>query len=251
MGKVIIDTSETTLEPISLIGKKAGSCWGAEIYDYEKNFKRGIDCIQSGHGRALEYPNIIMTLDGYSARVIRELYTHIGGAPTRLQASTRYINYKSFDYITPPKIANFDKSKTQSHTCASPQEIYKSVIDTIESGMTALEQYGLPREDIAMLLPLCMTTKVELKVNLRELIQIFNQRLCTRAYWEFRELMNDIKKALIEYGKSYWNGDVPCDRNEWELVAKYLFVPKCIKDGVCYEKYSCGRAPKAERKEFN
>ena len=251
MGKVIIDTSETTLEPISLIGKKAGSCWGADIYEYEKNFKRGIDCIQSGHGRALEYPNITMTLDGYSARVIRELYTHIGGSPTRLQASTRYIDYKDFNYITPPKIANFNKDNVPNHTCASPQEIYASVIDTIECGIMALEEYGLPREDIAMLLPLCMATKVELKVNLRELVQIFNQRLCTRAYWEFRELMNDIKKALIEYGNSYWNGDVPFDRNEWELVAKHLFVPKCIKDGVCYEKYSCGRAPKAERKEFN
>ena len=48
---------------------------------------------------------------------------------------------------------------------------------------------------------------VELKVNLRELIQIFNQRLCTRAYWEFRELMTDIKNALIEEG----------NRNEVEI----------------------------------
>lgn len=249
MGRVIID-QETTVAPIVMIGEKAGSCWGADIHDREKNFKRGIDCIQSGHGRALEFPNIIMTLDGYSARVIRELYTHIGGAPTRLQASTRYVNYKNFDYITPPKIANFDINKVPNHTCASPQEIYASVIDTIECGIMALEQYGLPREDIAMLLPLCMTTKVEIKVNLRELIQIFNQRLCTRAYWEFRELMNDIKNALIEYGKNYWDY-LPGVINEWELIAKHLFVPKCIKDGVCYEKYSCGRAPKAEQKEFN
>jgi thymidylate synthase (FAD) len=249
MGKVIID-QETTISPIVMIGEKAGSCWGADIMDREKNFKRGVDCIQSGHGRALEFPNIIMTLDGYSARVIRELYTHIGGAPTRLQSSTRYIDYKGFDYVTPPKIANFDKSKVPNHTCSSPQSIYANVIRTIESGMVALEKYGLPREDIAMLLPLCMATKVELKVNLRELIQIFNQRLCTRAYWEFRELMTDIKNALIEYGKSYWDY-LPGARNEWELIAKHLFVPKCEKDGVCYEKYSCGRAPKAERKEFN
>ena len=249
MGKVIID-QETTVAPIVMIGEKAGSCWGADIYDREKNFKRGVDCIQSGHGRALEFPNIIMTLEGYSARVIRELYTHIGGAPTRLQSSTRYIDYKDFDYITPPKIANFDKSKVPNHTCASPQEIYASVISSIEHGMMALEEYGLPREDIAMLLPLCMATKVEIKVNLRELIQIFNQRLCTRAYWEFRELMNDIKNALIEYGRNYWDY-LPGVINEWELIAKHLFVPKCIKDGVCYEKYSCGRAPKAERKEFN
>lgn len=249
MGQVIID-QETTVAPIVMIGEKAGSCWGADIYDREKNFKRGIDCIQSGHGRALEFPNIIMTLEGYSARVIRELYTHIGGAPTRLQSSTRYINYKDFEYVTPPKIKNFDLSKVVNQTCESPQEIYNSIMNTISQGMIALENYGIPREDIAMLLPLGMTTKVEIKVNLRELIQIFNQRACTRAYWEFRELMNDIKEALIEYGRSYWDY-LPEAHNEWELIAKHLFVPKCEKDGVCYEKYSCGRAPKAERKSFN
>jgi hypothetical protein len=62
--------------------------------------------------------------------------------------------------------------------------------------------------------------------------------------------MNDIKNALIEYGKSYWDY-LPGYINEWGLIAKHLFVPKCVKDGVCYEKYSCGRAPKAKRKEFN
>lgn len=249
MGKVIIDP-ETTVSPIVMIGEKAGACWGADILNREKNFKRGVDCIQSGHGRALEFPNIIMTLEGYSARVIRELYTHIGGAPTRLQASTRYIDYSDFTYVTPHKIANFDRSKVPNHTCSAPQEIYAETMSHILSAIEALEKYGIPREDTAMLLPLGMTTTVVFKVNLRELIQIFNQRLCTRAYWEFRELMNDIKNALIEYGKEYWNY-LPGVTNEWELIAKHLFVPKCEKDGVCYEKYSCGRAPKAERKEFN
>ena len=249
MGKVIIDMETTTI-PISLIGEMAGLCWGADITDKEKNYKRGVDCIQSGHGRTLEYPNIIMTLDGYSARVIREFYTHIGGAPTRLQASTRYIDYKDFKYVTPPKIANFDLSKVPNHTCSSPQEIYDGVMKHVCQALEALEYCGIPREDSAMILPLAMTTKVVVKVNLRELVQIFNQRLCTRAYWEFRELMNDIKNALVEYGDAYWNY-LPGFVNEWGAIAKHLFVPKCVKDGVCYEKYSCGRAPKAERKEFN
>lgn len=249
MGKVIID-QETTVAPIVMIGEKAGSCWGADIFDKEKNFKRGVDCIQSGHGRALEFPNIIMTLEGYSARVIRELYTHIGGAPTRLQASTRYINYKDFEYVTPPKIKNFPKEKIANFTCSGPLAIYEQTMRVISENMQSLEKYGIPKEDIAMMLPLGMTTKVEFKCNLRELIQIFNQRLCTRAYWEFRELMTDIKNALIEYGNSYWDY-LPGFVNEWELIAKNLFVPKCEKDGVCYEKYCCGRTPKAERKEFN
>ena len=102
MGKVII-LPETSEKPITLIGTRAGICWGADISDAAKNYKRGLDCIRSGHGRTFEYVNVEVVLDGYSARVIREWYTHIGGSPTRLQASTRYIDYGAFAYVTPPK----------------------------------------------------------------------------------------------------------------------------------------------------
>ena len=101
MGTVTI-LKETTKNPLTLIGERAGVCWGADTGSPEKNRKRGIDCIESGHGRTLEFVNVEMVLDGYSARVIREWYTHIGGAPTRLQASTRYIDYGDFEYVTPP-----------------------------------------------------------------------------------------------------------------------------------------------------
>ena len=103
MGKITI-LSGTTLNPISKIGLMAGVCWGSDTSDPDKNYQRGMDCIQSGHGRTLEFVNVEMILDGYSARVIREWYTHIGGAPTRLQASTRYIDYGKFGYVIPPSL---------------------------------------------------------------------------------------------------------------------------------------------------
>ena len=86
----------TTKTPLQMIGEMAGICWGSDIEDQKKNYKRAIDCIESGHGRVIEFPDVYMELSGYSAKVIRELYTHIGGQPTRLQASTRYINYTNF-----------------------------------------------------------------------------------------------------------------------------------------------------------
>lgn len=39
MGKVIIQ-EETTKYPITLIGKRAGVCWGADISDDEKIRRR-------------------------------------------------------------------------------------------------------------------------------------------------------------------------------------------------------------------
>ena len=141
MGQIII-LPETTKDPISLIGRRAGVCWGADITDEKKNYRRGLDCIASGHGRTFEFVNVEAVLDGYSARVIREWYTHIGGAPTRLQASTRYINYKDFSYIYPATV------KTEEQKRA-----YEETMKAITEAAQKLEESGVPREDAALLLP--------------------------------------------------------------------------------------------------
>ena len=221
MGRVIIQP-ETSKDPISLIGREAGVCWGADVNDEAKNYKRGLNCLESGHGRTWEYPQVYVVLDGYSARVFRELYTHIAGGPTRLQASTRYINYqKGFDYVTPPIV----KRNTEA------AEVYESAMRDITVAMQKLESLNIPREDIAMLLPLGMESKVVLRTNLRNLIDMAHQRLCTRAYWEYRQLMRDLMKALTDYSE------------EWGYLVEHYFVPKCEVCGFCTEKSSCGRKP--------
>ena len=218
MGQIAIQ-EETTKNPITLIGKEAGICYGSDISNSEKNYKRGINNLKSGHGRTMEFPQIFLTIDGYSARVIRELYTHIGGAPTRLQASTRYINYGDFEYIIPPSI--------QSNPFAT--EEYKYAMNIIQDAFVNLQERGIPKEDIANILPLGMTTTIVLRTNLRNLIDMSHQRLCARAYWEFRQLMKDIMKALSEYSE------------EWNYIVKNYFKPKCELFGYCNEHDSCGK----------
>ncbi len=222
MSSIIIQ-EETTKDPISLIGREAGVCWGGNITDAEKNYKRGIDCLTSGHGRTWEYPQVFMILDGYSARVIREFYTHIAGGPTRLQASTRYINYqKGFPYVTAPIIKGN----------AEAEKIYDDAMNNILVAMQKLESLGLPREDIGMLLPLGMETKVVVRTNLRNLIDMSHQRMCTRAYWEYRKLMKDMIEALSNYS------------DEWKYLAEKYFLPKCEVAGFCTEAKCCGRKPR-------
>lgn len=225
LGKVII-LDETTKNPITLIGKRAGICWNADIMDDEKNYKRGMDCIKSNHGRTFEYVNVEMIIDGYSARVIREYYTHLAGSPTRLQASTRYIDYtknNGFEYVIPKSIEKNETALVK----------YKALMKRINEDCIDLEkEYNIPREDSAMCLPLGMTTKIVDKRNLRSLVDMSHQRLCTRAYWEYRELFNDICKTLRELS------------NEWEWIVDNLFVPKCEYLGYCPEKKSCGKAGK-------
>lgn len=210
---------ETTRYPITLIGKRAGVCWGADISDEKKNYKRGLDCLEANHGRALEFVNVEMIIDGYSARVIREWYTHLGGAPTRLQASTRYIEYGNFDYITPESV--YSKLDTAY--------IYHEAMQFIQNSVKKLEEMGVPREDCAMLLPLGMTTRIVDKRNLRNLIDMSHQRMCSRAYWEFRELFTEICTRLSEYS------------DEWKYIIENYMKPKCEILGYCPEKHGCGK----------
>lgn len=217
MGTVTI-LEETTKNPITLMGQRAGVCWGADIDNPERNYKRGLDCIESGHHRVMEYVNIEMILEGYSARVIREWYTHIGGAPTRLQASTRYINYQNFTYVTPPTVSGQEKAL----------HIYDKTMTTVAKATEELVALGIPKEDAAMLLPLGMGTKIVDRRNLRNLAEMSHQRLCKRAYWEYRELMQDIVAALKDYS------------SEWKCLAEHYFLPKCRIQGRCTERNGCG-----------
>ena len=222
MGTITI-LSETTKNPITLIGQRAGICWGADTSDAKKNYKRGWDCITSGHGRTLEYVNVELLIDGYSARVMREWYTHIGGAPTRLQASTRYINYGDFAYVTPESIQGNDVAL----------QTYQDCMRHIGYCVMMMErECSIPREDAAMLLPLGMTTRVVDKRNLRNLVDMSHQRMCNRAYWEFRELFDDILCALEGYS------------DEWMTVIEKTMHAKCNVLGYCPEKHGCGKYQK-------
>lgn len=222
MGKIII-SERTIKDPITLIGEMSGVCYNSPITDKEKNFERGIHNLKSGHGRTWEFPDVYLTLDEYSARVMREWYTHIGGSPTRVQASTRYIDYaeKGFKYITPKSIEKNQDAK----------EIWDKLMENINTTLLSLEKdFNIPHEDTANGLPLGMETTVVCKINLRTLIDMSHQRMCTCAYWEYRELFQDLINALKDYS------------DEWNQLVTEYFKPKCEYLGYCNEgKRSCGR----------
>lgn len=222
MGNVIIQEF-TTKNPITMIGMEAGICWGADTADQMKNYKRGLDCLENEHGRTFEFPDIYMVLDGYSARVIREWYTHIGGAPTRLQASTRYINYQNgFSYVTPASVQNN----------VNALHVYDDLMSYIENALQKLDSLGVPREDSALGLPLGMETKIVCKHNCRNLMDMSHQRMCTRAYHEYRKLFGDVINELRAYS------------DEWAYLIDHFFMSKCKYMGFCKEKYTCGIMPK-------
>lgn len=220
MGTVIIQ-KHTTLNPISLIGEEAGICWGADTTDDAKNIKRGIDCIKSNHGRTMEFPQIYMVLENYSAKVIREFYTHRVEA-TRLQSSTRYIDYsKQFENVMPNSVKKSDEAT----------KVWNEYMANVGTTISKLKELGVPTEDATNVLPLAYETKVVVRMNLRSLIDMSRQRMCNRAYWEFRQLMKDILWALEQYSE------------QWEdlIYELNVFKPKCEELGYCPESKGCGK----------
>ena len=225
MGQVIIKDI-TPKNPITLIGEMIGPCYGSDTSDSKKNYKRGMNSILAGHGRVLEYADVWFILDGYSARTIRQFYTHIGGAPTRTQASTRYIDEGNFKYYIPFRIENGNKEWLLDR--------YMDTMNNIQDTYKTLIENGIPKEDAANILPLGMTTTVAVRMNARTLMSMAEQRLCTRAYSEYRQLMRDIIQALKEYSE------------EWYILCSRIMKCKCDKVGWCEEEFSCGIYPKKQ-----
>lgn len=223
---MVIVREQTVKKPITFIGESIGVCYGSDISDPAKNYKRGLQSIKDGHGRVLEFAVAELIFEGYSARTMRQLYTHIGGAPTRVQESTRYIDFsKGFDYVIPHSIEENANAKALYENCL------KDIPKVIEKLMN---EYDIPKEDAQMLLPLAMKSKVVGQFNLRTLANMANQRLCSRAYWEFRDLIKDLKESLSNYSE------------EWKTLCDMLLICKCDIAKVCHEKFSCGKYPKEE-----
>jgi len=213
----MIKVLDYTKNPLTLMGICASECWGSK-----PSPQIGIDCIESGHHRVLEYPEVTVLIDDYSARVIREIYTHIIGT-NRLQASTRYIKYDEFDFITPPSISKNDLA----------YNIYYDVMCTITDAYRKLEDMKIPKEDIANILPLGMESKMVLKINARAILHMAEVRLCERVYWEFRKFMKEFLNIVSKLD------------SEWEKIISYAKV-KCEVKGYCEEQHSCGMYPKRE-----
>lgn len=215
---------DTTEHPLQKIGSVAGVCWGANTDDTQKNVNRAISCIESDHGRVLEWVNVEILIEGMSARCMREVGRHCVGT-SYLQSSTRYVDESNFKYYTPPSCQK-----------DGVREVYEKGMKQVAEFYGELIELGVPREDAANALPLGMDSKVVWKINLRSLVNFMNKRLCSRALLEIRQFANELRSMLM--GRNV----------EWMWICENLFVPSCErykflnkKMCFCIEKKGCGR----------
>ena len=167
---------QSTPNPIETIAEIASICYDSDPKDPMKLVKH---CYKNGHHSVMEHIYFTFKIEGISRACSHQLVRHRHCAFT--QRSQRYCSEDGFEYITPPAIENtYGANMAYGMNVRSIQEKY------------ALLQTSVPNEDARYILPNACATSLYMSCNLRELIHIANERLCTRAQWEIRNLVRQM-----------------------------------------------------------
>ena len=198
---------QQTPNPIETIAKIASIC-------YDSNPKNPMGLVKhlyrNGHHSVFEHIYFTFKIEGISRACSHQLVRHRHCSFT--QRSQRYCSEDGFDYIMP---------ETINPLC------FAADMASLKFWYEDFQENGVPNEDARYILPNACATSLYLSCNLRELIHITNERLCTRAQWEIRELVKQMV-ALVDP----------------EL--KFMLVPKC-KSGRIICNSPCGNKAKEDK----
>ena len=198
---------QATPNPIKTIAQIASIC-----YDSDPKNPLGLvkHLYHNGHHSVFEHIYFTFKIEGISRACSHQLVRHRHCSFT--QRSQRYCSEDGFKVILPPSI-----EKSHLNECE-----YEHIVRDIDSAYAGLQDNGIPNEDARYVLPNACETSLYLSCNLRELIHISNERLCVKAQWEIRELVQQMVNLVPE-----------------EL--RFMLVPKC-KSGRIICNDPCGGA---------
>lgn len=190
----------------------ASVCYDSEPTEDLKIFK---GCMSSGHMSVAEHSDLTFKVT-CSRACSHQLVRHRTGKYT--QRSQRYCNEDGFEYYMPESI--------KKDECA--RNLYDSLMVLIRSCYTALtEEYNVPAEDARYILPNACETVIYVTMDFRNFFHFCNERLCTRAQKEIRDVAKEMVRLAVE----------ACP-----AIKKYC-VPKCESYPIAYcpEHKGCGR----------
>lgn len=195
----------------------------AVCYDSEPTSKYYImnDCISNGHTSVTEYATFVFEIRGVSRAFLAQLTRHRIGCSFTVR-SQRYCSESGFKYVLPPSIANNPEAF----------KVYEKAMQNINNAYRDLQYLDITNEDARYVLPNACETILTCSFNLRSLMHFFNERLCTRAQWEIRNVAKDMRDLVLDVYPQL----------------KSNLVPKCESNKIpfCPEKKCCGRHPKLE-----
>lgn len=183
---------QATEKPIETIAQIASIC-----YDSDPKNPLGLvkHLYRNGHHSVFEHIYFTFKIEGISRACSHQLVRHRHCSFT--QRSQRYCSEDDFGYVTPPAIEGSGQS-----------DLYIRSMNALDWDYALLTEAGVANEDARYVLPNACETSLYLSCNLRELIHMANERLCSKAQWEIRELVQQMVYCV--------NADL------W-----FMLVPKC------------------------
>jgi thymidylate synthase (FAD) len=177
--------------------------------------------ISSGHHSVIEHISFTFAIDGVSRVLTHQLVRHRVGIAFS-QQSQRYASLAGAEWVTPRSIGS-DPARLAAFDALMQQSFRLYV---------RFRGEGVPLEDARFLLPQGVSTRIVMTANLRQLIHMYSINACFRSQWEFRWLMQAIKREM---------------RRVTPRLARELKI-KCFASGYCDEAHMCdelsGRMPR-------
>lgn len=190
---------------------------------------------ESGHLSTSEHAYFTFAIEGISRACSHQLVRHRHCSFS--QQSQRYVEIKEDqETLYNAFSANYNSenfTKSDIFKILDKYFVDADKISNVNGYYFALDNYleatrrGEKAEDARRFLPNATKTNIVVSMNLRELIHLANERLCTRAQGEIRKMVKEMVKEVLK-------------DEEW--LKPYL-VPKCEQNGICFEHKSCGRKP--------
>ena len=195
---------QATPKPIETIAQIASIC-----YDSDPKNPLGLvkHLYRNGHHSVFEHIYFTFKIEGISRACSHQLVRHRHCSFT--QRSQRYCSEDGFGVVMPDSIAQVDEVGG-----------FIDFIEDVTNNYNELVALGVPKEDARMVLPNACETSLYLSCNLRELIHICNERLCSRAQWEIRDLVKEMVSLV-------------------EPELQFMLVPKC-KSSIRICNSPCG-----------
>lgn len=203
-----------TPSPLYVCAEAAAVC-----YNSEPDLKIVKGCIRSGHQSVLEHCSFTFKVEGISRACSHQLVRH--RIASYSQQSQRYVTYDDLEWAldgTPEDI-----KEELEYYCDNALAEYRLMI-----------KKGVKPEDAREVLPNAAPTIVYVTFNLRALMHFCNERMCTRAQKEIREVASLMRDEVM--------GAQRISMEEKKIIETVL-VPKCMAGPInaCPEVNGCGR----------
>lgn len=170
-----------------------------------------------GHMSPFEHASFTFAIEGISRNCSHQIVRH--RLASFSQQSQRYVKMKG-EYVVPPYIYWHEELLLEfNHALEDADRAYNKLVEGLmRYGRTEKEAI----EDARYILPSACTTKMEVTMNVRELLHFFKQRCCKRAQWEIREVAKEMLKQCKEISPILFkNAGAPCSTcTEGELKCK-------------------------------